>query len=96
VPRVVAAVTYAGTLLHVGVSRGQPHPHAGRNGDHRRRLVLASALSSADTVEASTDPVIRIRAEVANLVDWIAIDKNLEIILTRLKASPPLVQDRRR
>jgi hypothetical protein len=47
-------------LPHVGVSRGQPHPHAGRDGDHRRRLVLASALRSADTVEASTDPVIRI------------------------------------
>ena len=42
-------------LPHVGVPRGQPDPYAGRNGDHRRRLVLASALSSADTVDASTD-----------------------------------------
>jgi hypothetical protein len=45
-------------LPHVGVPGGQPYPHAGRNGNHRRRLVFASALISADTIEASTDPVI--------------------------------------
>src|ERR1700729_1799098 len=55
-------------LPHVGVPRGQPHPHAGRNLNHRRRSVFASALTSADTVEASTEPVIRIRPPVANSI----------------------------
>src|ERR1700722_666025 len=50
------------------VITAKPHPHSGRDGDHRRRLVLASALRSADTVEASTDPVIRIRPPVANSI----------------------------
>jgi hypothetical protein len=58
-------------LPHVGVPRGQPDPHAGRNGDHRRRLVLASALSTADTVEVSTAPVIRIRPPVANSISTV-------------------------
>src|ERR1700734_2652469 len=50
------------------VPRRQPHSYAGRNWKHRRRLVFASALSSADTVEESTDPVIRIRPPVANSI----------------------------
>ena len=58
-------------LPHVGVPRGQPDPYAGRNLYHRRRLVLASALSTADTVEASTDPVIRIRPPVANSISTV-------------------------
>src|SRR5271169_5917113 len=33
-------------LPHVGVPSGQPYPYAGRNWNHRRRLVLASALST--------------------------------------------------
>jgi hypothetical protein len=56
------------TLPHVGVPRGQAHPHADRNLNHRRRSVFASTLTSADTVEASTKPVIRIRPPVANSI----------------------------
>src|SRR6516225_4114241 len=58
-------------LPQVGVPGGQPDSHAGRNGNHRRRLVFASALSSAATVEASTEPVIRIRPPVANLISTV-------------------------
>src|SRR5262249_49454714 len=39
-----------------------------RDWDHRRRLLFASALISADTVEASTGPLIRIRPSVANSI----------------------------
>src|SRR5271163_2340691 len=56
---------------HVGVPSGQPYPYAGRNWNHRRRLVFASPLISADTVEASTDPVIRIRPPVANSISTV-------------------------
>jgi hypothetical protein len=50
---------------HVGVASRQPNSRAIRGRDHRRhRLVFASALISADTVEASTGPVIRIRPPV--------------------------------
>jgi len=36
--------------------------------EHRRRLLFASAFISADTVNASTGPVIRIRPPVANSI----------------------------
>jgi hypothetical protein len=46
----------------------QPNSRASRDWDHRRRLLFASALISADTVEASTGPLIRIRPPVANSI----------------------------
>src|SRR6266699_2481658 len=55
-------------LTHVRVAGRKPYPHAARQPDHRRRLPFASAFISADTVEASTDPEIRIRPPVANSI----------------------------
>ena len=46
----------------------KPNPHFGRERDHRRRLPFASAFMSADTVELSTEPEIRIRPPVANSI----------------------------
>src|SRR5712691_974428 len=48
---------------HVGVAGRQPNPRTARDRDHRRRLLFASAFISADTVDASTGPVIRIRPQ---------------------------------
>src|SRR5436190_9517973 len=55
-------------LAHVGVAGRQPDPRAARDRDHRRRLPFASAFISADTVAASTAPVIRIRPPPANSI----------------------------
>src|SRR5712691_8340266 len=51
---------------HVGMAARQPNSRASRDRDHRRRLLFASAFISADTVDALTGPVIRIRPPVAN------------------------------
>src|SRR5215467_6730839 len=56
------------SFAHVGVARRQPDPRAARDRNHRRRLPCASAFISADTVRASTGPVIRIRPPVANSI----------------------------
>src|SRR5215203_3500347 len=45
-------------LAHVRVARGQPHPHTGRNRDHRRP---ARMPSTATRVVRSTGPAIRTR-----------------------------------
>src|SRR5262245_49103723 len=55
-------------LAHVGVAGRQPDPRAARDRDHRARSPFASAFISADTVRASTDPVMRIRPPVANSI----------------------------
>src|ERR1700720_677853 len=55
-------------LAHVGVASRQPNPCTTWGRDHRRRLLFASAFISADTVEASTDPDIRIRPPPANSI----------------------------
>src|SRR5262245_39368379 len=55
-------------LAHIGVASRQPDPRATRDWDHCRRLPFASAFISADTVRASTGPVIRIRPPVANSI----------------------------
>src|SRR5436305_13940694 len=55
-------------LAHVGVASRQPNPGMARSRDHRRRLLFAIAFISADTVEASTDPDIRIRPPPANSI----------------------------
>ena len=55
-------------FAHVGVAGCQPDPRAAWGRDHRRRLPFASAFISADTVEASTDPEIRIRPPPANSI----------------------------
>src|SRR5713226_5279681 len=52
-------------LAHVRAAGRQPHLRAARNRDHRR-LAFASAATITLTVDASTGPVIRIRAPVAN------------------------------
>src|ERR1700681_4495117 len=54
-------------LAHVRVAGRQPHLRAARNRDHRR-LAFASTATITRTVEASTGPVIRIRAPVANSI----------------------------
>src|SRR5262245_29022577 len=55
-------------LAHIRVAGRQPNPRAARDRDHRRPLPLASAFINADTVEASTAPVIRIRPPPANSI----------------------------
>src|SRR5215207_8235154 len=45
-------------FAHVRVARGQPHPHTGRNRDHRRP---ARMPSTATMVARSTGPAIRTR-----------------------------------
>ena len=45
-------------LAHVRVARGEPHPHTGRNRDHRRP---ARMPSTATMVARSTGPAIRTR-----------------------------------
>src|SRR5580698_11620562 len=55
-------------LTHVRMAGRQPHPHAGRKRDHRRRSPWASAPTAADIVPASTEPVILTRAPFANSV----------------------------
>src|SRR4029450_13541531 len=52
---------------HIGVTGRNPHPYAGRNGDHRGRP-SASAATAAFSIAASTVPVIRIRAPAANSI----------------------------
>jgi hypothetical protein len=62
---------YAGrskALAPIDVAGRQPHPCAVWGWDHRRRLPFASAFISADTVEASTDPEIRIRLPLGNSI----------------------------
>src|SRR5690242_1310648 len=46
-------------LAHVRVARREPHPHTGRNRDHRRP---ARMPSTATRVVRSTGPAIRTRA----------------------------------
>src|SRR5208283_5097413 len=55
-------------LAHIGMAGRQPNPCAAWGRDHRRRLPFASAFIRADTVEASTDPEIRIRPPRANSI----------------------------
>src|SRR3954447_9746401 len=45
-------------LAHVRVTRGEPHPHAGRNRDHRRPTTMPR---TATMVSRSTGPAIRTR-----------------------------------
>src|SRR5580704_16084183 len=54
-------------LPHVGIAGRKPHPHAGRQRDHRGRP-SASAATAAVKVTASTAPVIRIRTPAANSI----------------------------
>src|SRR5262245_38693840 len=58
-------------LAHIGVAGRQPNPRTRRDWDHRRRLFFARALSSADTVAESTEPVMRIRPPVANSISTV-------------------------
>jgi hypothetical protein len=53
---------------HIGVAGRKPHPHAARNGDHRRRSLFAKAAIIADAIDGSTAPAIRIRAPLANSI----------------------------
>jgi hypothetical protein len=55
-------------LAHVRMTGREPDLHASRYRNHRRRLPFASALISADTVEASTAPAIRIRPPAATSI----------------------------
>jgi hypothetical protein len=66
-------------LAHVGMARRQPNPRVAGEWDHRRRLLFASALISADTVAASTAPLIRIRPPVANSISAVPTGSGDEI-----------------
>src|SRR5580704_1892792 len=55
-------------LAHVRMTGRKPDLHTSRDRNHRRRLPFTSALISADTVEASTAPAIRIRPPAANSI----------------------------
>src|SRR5258708_6117939 len=52
---------------HVGAARGNPHPYSRSHWDHRCRP-SASTATAAVSAAASTTPVIRIRAPVANSI----------------------------
>src|SRR5713101_4065069 len=52
---------------HVGMACRDPYPHSRSDRDHRRRP-SASTATAAVTALASTAPVIRIRAPVANSI----------------------------
>src|SRR5271165_363407 len=54
-------------LAHIGVAARQPNLHPARHRDHRR-LLRASVSISAETRQASTGPVIRIRPPAANSI----------------------------
>src|SRR5262249_51346706 len=56
------------SLAHIGMTGRQPDPRAARDRNHRARSPFASAFISADTVRASTGPVIRIRPPVATSI----------------------------
>src|SRR5262249_21119785 len=56
------------TLPHVGMAARQPNSRTSRDQDHPRRLLFVSAFISADTVKASTSPLIRIRPPLANSI----------------------------
>jgi hypothetical protein len=58
--------------VHVGGARRQPYPRAGQQGDHARRLPFTIA-ASPDSVAATTAPLIRIRAPLANSILIIGI-----------------------
>ena len=55
-------------LAHIGVTARQPNPGAARRWNHRCRLPFARAFIRADTVEAATDPKIRMRSPPANSI----------------------------
>ena len=61
---------------HVGVAACKPHSHAARNGDRRRRrrFVVVSAAISADAIDGSIAPAIRIRAPLANSISTTLLD----------------------
>src|SRR5258708_4722557 len=54
-------------LPHVGIASRKPHPHAGRQRDHRGRP-STSAATAAVSVATSTAPVIRIRTPATNSI----------------------------
>src|SRR5262245_54188157 len=59
------------SVAHIGVASRQPNTRSGRERNHRRRLPFDSALISADTVAASTEPLIRIRPPLANSISTV-------------------------
>src|SRR5216684_6910871 len=54
-------------LAHVGVASRQPHPRPARDRDCHRRLPVRAAIT-AETVAASTAPLIRSRVPVASSI----------------------------
>src|ERR1700687_3706528 len=54
-------------FAHIGVAGRQPHPRAARDRDRHRRLPVRAEIA-AETVAASTAPLIRIRAPVASSI----------------------------
>src|SRR5579862_6782659 len=55
-------------LAHIGMASRQPNSRTTWRRDHRRRLPVANALISADTVDVATEPQIRIRPPAANSI----------------------------
>src|SRR5260370_20946570 len=54
-------------LAHVGVASCQPHSRSARDRDRHRRLPVR-AVSAAETIPASTAPLIRSRAPLASSI----------------------------
>src|SRR5260370_39144534 len=57
-------------LPHVGMARGKPHPHPGRQRDHRARPP-DSAATAAVNVAGSTAPVIRSCTPLAKAISLV-------------------------
>src|SRR5271156_1875323 len=64
------------TATHVGVAGRNPHPYPRSNRDHRRRP-SASTATAAVSAAASTAPVIRIRAPVANSISIVPLSARI-------------------
>src|SRR6202140_5288257 len=57
-------------LPHVGMARGKPHPHPGRQRDHRARPP-DNAATAAVNVAGSTAPVIRSCTPLAKAISLV-------------------------
>src|SRR5215204_6435646 len=58
-------------LAHVRVAGRKPHPNPARDRNHRRRSLRTTAAIAAEAVAASTKPVMRSRAPLANSISII-------------------------
>ena len=72
---------------HVGAADRQPHPHAGRDRDHRR----VSALTTAAANAAETEPGIRTRTLPVNSTSIAGSATDLSSSAVELGTSPAVI-----